>query len=120
MSNVQLVRDAYDCFGRGDIPTLLGMMDPNIEWSEAEGNPYQPSGKAWNGPDAISIDPNGNLWVVDAADDRVEEFTECGQYLSSFGTGYNGVGGTIAESGTASVRERGGRGSTTHRRDESR
>ena len=36
MSNVQLVRDAYDCFGRGDIPSLLGMMDPNIQWSEAE------------------------------------------------------------------------------------
>ena len=53
MSNVQLVRDAYDCFGRGDIPALLGMMDPNIEWSEAEGNPYQPSGKAWKGPDAV-------------------------------------------------------------------
>jgi ketosteroid isomerase-like protein len=29
------------------------MMDPNIQWSEAEGNPYQPSGKAWHGPDAI-------------------------------------------------------------------
>ena len=36
MSNVQLVRDAYDCFGRGDIPTLLGMMDPNMQWSEAK------------------------------------------------------------------------------------
>jgi uncharacterized protein len=52
-NNVPTVRDAYDCFGRGDIPTLLGLMDPNIEWSEAEGNPYQPSGKAWKGPDAI-------------------------------------------------------------------
>ena len=47
MSNVQLIRNAYDCFGRGDIPTLLGLMDPDIEWSEAEGNPYQPNGKAW-------------------------------------------------------------------------
>jgi uncharacterized protein len=28
-------------------------MDPDIEWSEAEGNPYQLSGKAWKGPDAI-------------------------------------------------------------------
>jgi ketosteroid isomerase-like protein len=53
MGNVQLVRDAYDCFSRGDIPTLAGMMDPDIEWSEAEGNPYQPNGKAWKGPDAI-------------------------------------------------------------------
>jgi hypothetical protein len=28
-------------------------MDPNIQWSEAEGNPYEPSDKAWHGPDAI-------------------------------------------------------------------
>jgi ketosteroid isomerase-like protein len=51
--NVQIIRDAYDGFGRGDLPTVLGLMDPDIEWSEAEGNPYQPSGKAWRGQDAI-------------------------------------------------------------------
>jgi ketosteroid isomerase-like protein len=64
MSNVQLVKDAYDCFRRGDLPTLLGMMTPDIQWSEAEGNPYQPSGQAWKGPDAIVQ----NLFVKIAAD----------------------------------------------------
>jgi uncharacterized protein len=64
MGNVQVIRDAYDCFGRGDIPTLLGLMDPEIEWSEAEGNPYQPSGEAWKGPDAIVQ----NLFAKIAAD----------------------------------------------------
>jgi uncharacterized protein len=53
MSNVQMMRDLYEAFGRGDVPTVLGAMDPAIEWREAEGNPYQPSGKAWQGPDAI-------------------------------------------------------------------
>jgi uncharacterized protein len=53
MSNVQLMQDLYDAFGRADIPTVLGAMDPDIEWREAEGNPYQPDGKAWHGPDAI-------------------------------------------------------------------
>jgi ketosteroid isomerase-like protein len=53
MSNVKIVKDAYDCFGRGDIPALLGMMTPDIEWREAEGNPYQPSGQPWKGPNAI-------------------------------------------------------------------
>jgi len=53
MSNVQLMRELYDAFGRGDIATVLGAMDPDIEWSEAEGNPYQPSGTPWHGPDAI-------------------------------------------------------------------
>jgi uncharacterized protein len=64
MSNVQLIRDAYEAFGRGDIATVLGMMDPGIEWREAEGNPYQPSGEAWKGPDAIVQ----NLFVRIGAD----------------------------------------------------
>ena len=32
---------------------MLGAFDANIEWREAEGNPYEPSGNAWVGPDAI-------------------------------------------------------------------
>ena len=36
MSNVQMMRDLYEAFGRGDIPTVLGAMDPDIEWREAE------------------------------------------------------------------------------------
>jgi uncharacterized protein len=44
MSNVQLVQDVYGAFNRGDVPTVLGAMDPDMEWREAEGNPYQPSG----------------------------------------------------------------------------
>jgi uncharacterized protein len=39
--------------GRGDMPTLLGAMDPGIEWRETEGNPCEPSGQAWPGPDAV-------------------------------------------------------------------
>jgi uncharacterized protein len=53
VSNIQLMQDLYDAFGRGDIPTVLGAMDPDIEWREAEGNPYKPDGKAWLGPDAV-------------------------------------------------------------------
>ena len=64
MGNVQVIRDAYESFGRGDLPTLLGLMDPDIEWSEAEGNPYQPSGEPWRGPDAIVQ----NLYAEIAAD----------------------------------------------------
>jgi len=53
MNNVQLMRDLYEAFDRKDIPTVLGAMDPDIEWHEAEGNPLEPSGKAWRGPDAV-------------------------------------------------------------------
>ena len=53
MSNVQTMKDLYDALGRGDMSATLGAMDPGIEWREAEGNPYEPSGKAWRGPDAV-------------------------------------------------------------------
>ena len=53
MSSVDIVKGLYETFGRGDIPAVLAMMDPRIEWYEAEGNPYMPTGKAWVGPDAV-------------------------------------------------------------------
>ncbi len=53
MSNATFLRGLYEAFGRGDVPTVLQAMNPDIEWREAEGNPYQPDGSAWRGPDAI-------------------------------------------------------------------
>ena len=53
MSNIDHAKAIYDAFGRGDIPAVLGGMDANVQWSEAEGNPYEPSGKPWSGPDAV-------------------------------------------------------------------
>jgi ketosteroid isomerase-like protein len=53
MSNVQFARDLYAAFGRGDIPAVLAGFHPEIEWREAEGNPYQPDGAAWVGPQGV-------------------------------------------------------------------
>ena len=30
--NVALIRGLYEAFGRGDVPTVLGGFDENIEW----------------------------------------------------------------------------------------
>ena len=53
MDNVSLLRNLYDAFGRGDIPSVLGAMSPEIHWHQAEGNPYMQSGEAWIGPEAV-------------------------------------------------------------------
>ena len=53
MGNVEFVQGLYAAFAVGDVPTVLAAMDPGIEWREAESNPYQPSGEAWVGGDAI-------------------------------------------------------------------
>ena len=53
MDNVSLLKSLYDAFSRGDMPTVLGAMSPEIKWHEAESNPYRPSGEAWVGPNAV-------------------------------------------------------------------
>jgi ketosteroid isomerase-like protein len=52
-SNIALAKRLYTLFGQGDIPGVLALFDPAIEWREAEGNPYQPDGAPWIGPDAV-------------------------------------------------------------------
>ena len=44
--NIKIIDSLYDAFSTGDMPTVLGLMHPEIEWNEAEsnsladGNPY--------------------------------------------------------------------------------
>jgi uncharacterized protein len=33
---VAVVRTAYEAFGRGDVPVVLGMLAPDVEWVESE------------------------------------------------------------------------------------
>jgi len=42
MSNLAMVQNAYEAFGRGDIETVVAALDPDIEWIEGniEGLPY--------------------------------------------------------------------------------
>jgi len=39
-SNLDILREGYSNFAKGDIPAVLEVFDPNIEWTEAEGFPY--------------------------------------------------------------------------------
>jgi uncharacterized protein len=53
MDNVTLLKGLYDAFGRGDMPAVLGAMNPGVQWHQAESNPYNPSGEAFVGPNAV-------------------------------------------------------------------
>ncbi len=50
--NRRTIQSMYDAFGRGDIPALLGVMDPDIEWWEAESFIYA-DGNPYIGPQAV-------------------------------------------------------------------
>ena len=34
--NVNLLRQGYEAFNRGDIDSVMGIMDPDIEWQEPD------------------------------------------------------------------------------------
>jgi len=50
--NAAFLQGLYGAFARGDVPTVLAAMDPEIEWNEAEHVTFWP-GKAFVGPDAV-------------------------------------------------------------------
>ena len=51
-SNLIVIDNLYKAFAVGDMPTVLGGMDANIVWNEAEGNAYA-DGNPYIGPEAV-------------------------------------------------------------------
>ncbi len=50
--NVKTVEGMYAAFAKGDIPTVLAAMDPQVEWWEAENFIYA-DGNPYVGPEAV-------------------------------------------------------------------
>jgi hypothetical protein len=51
--NVNLVQSLYEAFARGDIPAILGAMDPDIVWDIPQAPDY-PLGGIHRGPQGIA------------------------------------------------------------------
>ncbi len=86
---VETVRGFYDAVAQGDVPAVLALLDPEVEWTEAERFPYY-SG-VWRGPDAVL----NNLLVPLARDwdgfaVRPTEFIAEGDRVVTIGA-YSGV-----------------------------
>ncbi len=50
-TNKEIIEAAYGSFSTGDVPAVLAAMDPQIEWTEAEGWPLYDG--TFVGPEAI-------------------------------------------------------------------
>lgn len=59
-ANVDVIRGLYDAVARGDVPIVLGGLDPNVEWTEAAGFPY---GGIYVGPEAVLTNVLGRIAV---------------------------------------------------------
>ena len=85
--NIDTVRGAYEALARGDVPAVLGIMDPNIAWTEADGFPYAGT---YTGPDAVLngvLMRLGTEWDVFSA--APEDFVDGGDKIVAVGT-YSG------------------------------
>ena len=92
MSNGEIIKGLYDDFATGNIPGVLGSLDENIEWTEAEGFPY---GGTYIGPNAVLENvfmKLGTEWerfsavpdqIVDGGDVIVALGTYSGKYIKT-------------------------------------
>ena len=90
MGNVEIVRRSYDAFARGDMDAVLGDMDQEIEWHQAQGLPH---GGLYHGLDEVRkniFDPLDDEWW-DEFSAVPDEFLDAGDQVVVVGR-YRGVG----------------------------
>jgi ketosteroid isomerase-like protein len=95
MEHIGTVQEIYEAFGRGDIPAILDMLAPDVDWHVPEAVPH---GGSFHGPDAVAgfFQGIGERWE----DFRIEtgDLLEGGDEVASIGRGE----GTLRGAGPAS------------------
>ena len=92
-ANTDLVGGLYEAFGRGDVPSVVAALDPQIEWIDAEGFP---TAGTYIGPDAVVNEVFGPLmmdWegfsvIANELIDGGDTVVSLGRYAGT----YNGTG----------------------------
>jgi hypothetical protein len=81
--NGAIVSNIYAAFAKGDVPAVLGALDPKIEWREADGFPITGT---YVGPDAVLngvFMQLGTYW--DGFSVTPDEVVASGERVVSFG-----------------------------------
>lgn len=84
MNPVNVIKNFYAALARGDVPSVLGLLDPEVQWTEAERFPYY-SG-TWHGPQAVLDNLLKRLaedW--DGFSATAEDFIVEGNRIAAFG-----------------------------------
>jgi ketosteroid isomerase-like protein len=63
MTNVDLIKQGYSYFATGNVPGVLALFDPAIEWHECKGMPFVKGDGIYTGHDAIVTNVFMNLPV---------------------------------------------------------
>lgn len=90
-NNKQTIEDLYAAFGRGDVPAILGLFHPEIEWWEAENFLYADK-NPYRGPQSVLLGVFARLgseWegfkaIADEVYDAGETVVSCGHYEGTY------------------------------------
>jgi uncharacterized protein len=96
-----VVQQAYDAFGRGDIPAVIEAQSDNVTWEVAE---VLPQGGSFRGKDGVQsfFEGLGQAWEEVAID--VDDLIDGGDQVVAVGVGRGKLrGGGDAEYGFAHV-----------------
>jgi ketosteroid isomerase-like protein len=86
---IEIVRSFYANLAGGDIPAVLGVLHPELQWTEAEGFPYY--GGTWRHPQDVVdklLKPLARDWDEFSA--RASDFIVDGDRVVSLGI-YSGI-----------------------------
>lgn len=75
-ANTKLVQQAYEAFGRGDIATVIGLLDAKVEWTSPANLPH---GGEFSGPAEVGTFFAGIGANWDALDLDIESVNELGK-----------------------------------------
>jgi uncharacterized protein len=103
-STLETVHQFYDALSREDVAAVLALLDPQVEWTEAERFPY--FGGTWRSSEAIVkglFEPLGRDWS--RFEVKPQEFVTEGSETVSFGT-YIGTHKRTGRSMTAAFAHR--------------
>jgi ketosteroid isomerase-like protein len=89
LSNIDSIKQVYQAFAKGDVPTVLGALSPEIDWTEAEGFPYAGT---YHGPRAVlegvfmrlGSEWNGFAAIADEFIDGGDTIVVLGKYSGTY------------------------------------
>lgn len=62
MDNKAFIQSLYEAFGRGDAATVLGGLAPDVQWREAETQPYA-EGNPYDSPQRVGEEVFGRIMM---------------------------------------------------------
>jgi uncharacterized protein len=91
--NVDLIRTAYEAFGRADIPAVMAVLDPEIDWHVPT---VLPQGLDAHGHDEVAqfFQRLGEIW--DGLEVKVQDLVASGDRVVVLGRASGKVGGSDA------------------------